>query len=589
MKNNIRLLLSALFSAACPLVQCGNIDWHEWTLYSNEYITAESARTFAGVDKSAGKKIVIPEKGVDLNSILNVVPPRSSSVLLVKKVTVKEDTTVKLGMGVDWWFEVCCNKNIVYSTLRSGGNMDYPMTGQDHIFALNLRKGENIVAIYLKSGRSSFQTVLQVMPPDTPAGCISRKTINEIYNPGSPVLRQGPWLLEPAPGAITVAFLTDGHIGGGVEYRLLGSKEWKKVWNTIGGILQRNDDLHRIRLEGLESGKVYEYRVLIALNDSEYKALDTHQFTAPPTDKSEFEFFATSDTQFGASKRGRQLAKWNHLLKNSAFQVSIGDLSAVFDDFEAMLFGGYFNWQTPEIYHNKPFVSVRGNHEMRGIQRDRWFSLLGPASGEGYYAFRYGDVCFVVLDTLGDGTDEKRNPLTHEALKSYMLKQRKWVENIVNSPEYSTAGYRVVMSHAAPTANRPGAGISKIANQVGEPLFKASKSGEKLIHLYLAGHIHKYRRTVPGSKSVYANAPVAAGETAAGENFNFPIVIMDGPGKNIGFELSACTVKFTPDFLEVKCFDEESRCFDHFTVNKQGAVKEIDNPYKNSILKLYEF
>ena len=43
------------------------------------------------------------------------------------------------------------------------------------------------------------------------------------------------------------------------------------------------------------------------------------------------------------------------------------------------------------------------------------------------------------------------------------------------------------------------------------------------------------------------------------------------------------------DKLEVKSFDEKSRCFDHFTVDKSGMIKEIDNHYKQSILKLYKF
>ena len=74
-----------------------------------------------------------------------------------------------------------------------------------------------------------------------------------------------------------------------------------------------------------------------------------------------------------------------------------------------------------------------------------------------------------------------------------------------------------------------------------------------------------------------------------GKKFNFPIVIFDGPGKNIGFDLSASIIKVAADKLEIKSFDEDSRCFDHFTVDKQGKLNEIDNPYKKSILKKYEF
>ena len=270
-------------------------------------------------------------------------------------------------------------------------------------------------------------------------------------------------------------------------------------------------------------------------------------------------------------------------------QISIGDLTSIYDDFDAMLFGGYFNWQSPEVYHGKPFIAVRGNHELRGKERARWFDLVGPASGKGYYSFTYGNVCFVALDCWGEEEDYESRPLVGNAVKSYLEEQRKWVEELVKSPEYCNAQYRIIMAHSAPYAVALESKICKVANYLAEPLFKASLSGEAQIHLFLAGHIHVYRRTVPGTNRVYANTPVSEKQVVTWKNFNFPIMIFDGPGKNRGFEASASTVKVTPEGLEVKSFDEHSRCFDHFFIDKNGKLCEIDEPYKKSILKLYEF
>ena len=589
MNKSSKIFAAVAVAWACASAMANSIDWHSWQLVNKSNITDRTARELSIKDAASGRKVVIPADGVDLNKILKKTPQVGYQAILTKKVTVPQAVTVKLGMGVDWWFEVYCNNKIVYSTYRSGGNVDNSYTFKDHTFALNLHKGENLVTIYLVSGRKSFKTAIKELGADTPVGCVSRMTENEVSNPSRFQLRHGPWLLEPAPGAVTVAFLTDGNIPGGVEYRKAGTENWTQVWHTIGGVLHNTTDLHRVRLENLEPGKVYEYRVLTSADGKNHKAFDTYKFTAPPADESGFEFFATSDTQFGPARRGRLLQGWKKLLDKAAFQISVGDMTSIYDDFDAMLFGGYFNWQSPELYHGKPFIGVRGNHELRGREATRWFGLVGPSSGEGYYSFRYGKTFFVVLDSWGDDKDHRERILAAPARKAYLAKQRKWAENLVKSPEYLNARYRIILAHSAPYAVDPASRICVAANFVAEPLFKASLSGKARIHLYLAGHVHFYRRTLPGTSSVNANTPVAENHVRNWQNYNFPVVILDGPGKNLGFEVSATTVKVSADKLEVKSFDEKSRCFDHFTVDKAGVIKEIDNPYKKSILKLYKF
>ena len=130
MPDKIKILLAGFVLGLGYLLQGANTDWNSWQLYSKN-ITAERARTVSGADLAAGKNIVIPEEGVDLNSVLQLAPPGISSVLLVKQLTLDADTVVKLGMGVEYGFEVYCNNKIVYSTFRSGGNGAYPVSAND--------------------------------------------------------------------------------------------------------------------------------------------------------------------------------------------------------------------------------------------------------------------------------------------------------------------------------------------------------------------------------------------------------------------------------------------------------------------------
>ena len=107
----------------------------------------------------------------------------------------------------------------------------------------------------------------------------------------------------------------------------------------------------------------------VAFSDEQWQALDSHAFKAPPCNDRPFSFFITGDTQFGNCTRGGLLETWRPLLEKAAFHGTLGDLSSIHDDYDMMLFGGYLNWLSPEDYHGKPFVAVRGNHELRGRER----------------------------------------------------------------------------------------------------------------------------------------------------------------------------------------------------------------------------
>ena len=195
--------------------------------------------------------------------------------------------------------------------------------------------------------------------------------------------------------------------------RKKGADAWQSKYNICGGALRFDQTLHRIVLDHLEPGSEYEYRAVL-FQDAENKLPQkTYSFTAPAADENmAFNFFATGDTQFGITERGNYLSKYQKYINESSFHMTLGDLSDMYTDFDMALFGGYFNHLTEKNYHSKPFVAVRGNHELRGKEQGRWFDLLAPARDKGYYSFRYGPVLFIVLDTGGDEPFRDQNPDT---------------------------------------------------------------------------------------------------------------------------------------------------------------------------------
>ena len=585
------VLASVLLPASSALA-AGNeksneaFDFNNWTVYCDQRLTPCDALALTAEDpvpaingkKLPGKKLTIPATGADLNKLLKIAPVNFNRALLVKVVECKEDVTIKLGVGADWWFEAYCNGRITGGTLLAGGNTAYPPAAHDNIVALDFKKGKNIAVVLVQSGSIGlFTTAVGMMPSDTPAARISRRNELEELLPSKAELRHGPWLIAPNVGSITIGVLTDGYVAGvGVEYRVAGSSQWQQKWDTLGGVLRNDSDSHRITLENLQPGAKYEYRILLASGNNKFKTLKTHTFTVAPDDDRTFSFMVSGDTQFSIGKRGQLLKNFRKITDAVDFQVSLGDMAAIFDDFDMMFFGGYLNWQGETAYHNKPFVSVRGNHEIRGVERSRWFSLLSAEKERGYYSFTYGKTFFIVLDTGGDGTDMKLNSMTAGAMQEYMAAQKQWLEETVKSQAYKNADFRIVMSHESPHGHRRSQ-MNDIARFIAEPLLKAAADPASRLHLWLAGHIHRYRRTVPASTAVYANNDVEQSDIASGKDYPFTILTVEGPGKSSPLEISATVVTVNRQQIEVKSYDNKHNCFDSFAITRDGKVVEQEN------------
>ena len=591
-----KIILTCAALSSC-IIHANTVNWNEWTLYHHESLTSECAARLTGnaaIPEVAGKrlkgnKVTITGKGIDFRKKFNLSPRAMYPALLVKQVELPQDQVVKLGCGVDWWVEGYCNGKIVYSTFGTG-NISYPPASKDNIMTLPLKKGKNLIVLYLQSGNGSFLTALDVYPADTPAGTISHRVEYESVFPVRLELRNGPWLIAPDTGTVTVMFMSQSACGSAVEYRKKGADAWQSKYNICGGALRFDQTLHRIVLDHLEPGIEYEYRAVLFFDTGNKLPQKTYSFTAPSADENmAFNFFATGDTQFGITERGNYLSKYQKYINESAFHITLGDLSDIYTDFDMALFGGYFNHLTEKNYHSKPFVAVRGNHELRGKEQGRWFDLLAPDRNKGYYSFRYGPVLFIVLDTGGDEPFREQSPDTFEYMQSYMQRQQQYLQQLADSPEYAQAKYRIVLAHAAMHTQKYESLLSSTARYLMQPLQKAAKSDPaKRIHLYLTGHVHRYRRSIPGTTSVYANSPVPAEHLKSGKEWDFTILSCCGPNQAKQPINSGTLVKVNREKLEIHSFDDQNRCIDHFSIDTQGKVIEINTPDKKDFLKLYQ-
>ena len=118
-------------------------------------------------------------------------------------------------------------------------------------------------------------------------------------------------------------------------------------------------------------------------------------------------------------------------------------------------------------------------------------------SGKSYYSFNLGNTCFIVLDSGNDAPDKAdshyfSNPENEKA-------QYDFLTELVKTPSYQNATFRVVMIHIPPTVKQE----NTIYTEVYEKILTPLRTAEIVPDLMLCGHMHHYER-VEADKSGYA-------------------------------------------------------------------------------------
>ena len=158
---------------------------------------------------------------------------------------------------------------------------------------------------------------------------------------------------------------------------------------------------------------------------------------------------------------------------------------------------------TTAFASEKPFIFTRGNHETRGkFSRE----LADYVDGPYYFTMNWGPVHMTVLDTGEDKEDAHPVYAGIVDFDHYREMQAQWLKEVVKTPEFRKAKFRVVMMHIPHYYSGDWHGPMECRKHFG-PVFEEHK-----IDLFLAGHTHTFgiHLPVPGQHS-------------------YPIVIGGGP------------------------------------------------------------
>lgn len=255
--------------------------------------------------------------------------------------------------------------------------------------------------------------------------------------------------------------------------------------------------LHHITLRNLEPGTTYRYRIYsqeVTRNvekDTRYGAVtatDVYRgkplkFTTMVPDKHGVHFGVVNDIH----EKSERYAKLIQAVDSTAvdFMILNGDMVNNMDSI-SQAYNGFLNESSKLFATSKPFYMVRGNHETRGTQSQRYMDLFPTSTGTPYYAIRYGDVCFVMLDAGEDKPDSDIEYCGLAAFDQYRSDEAEWLKETVESEMFRTAPIRIVCIHVPPIGNS-WHGLIEVREKFIPILDRAG------IDLMLSGHIHRHK------------------------------------------------------------------------------------------------
>lgn len=370
----------------------------------------------------------------------------------------------------------------------------------------------------------------------------------KIVNPGPPKLVVGPYLQAPTETSITVGWITKTNAVSWVEYGEEGKLD-KKSYAIDKGLIETNQTVHKIKIEGLEPGKTYDYRIVskkinrqypydIAFGKTFYG--ETARFTTLNAVKDEISFLVINDIH-------ENVDLLTNLLEAEAekpydFVVFNGDTFNYLMN-ETQFIRSFLKPVSKVFAAEVPFILVRGNHETRGKFARQLPAYIDSPTDEYYYSFKHGPAEFLVLDTGEDKADDHAEYFGLVDFTTYREKEGEWLTEVVSGESYQDADFRVALSHIPLNEFQMEERIDPVAMYQKEWATLLSNYG---LDLLLSGHYHMNK--------------VFEREGAVG----FPVVLGGGEAYEKD-NYSILRVNITRDDIEVQSTDEKG--------NMTGATK----------------
>ncbi|WP_299577226.1 FN3 domain-containing metallophosphoesterase family protein [uncultured Sunxiuqinia sp.] len=266
------------------------------------------------------------------------------------------------------------------------------------------------------------------------------------------VFRTKPFLQNPIGGGITVSWFTHVPTHGWVEFGMdesLGTK----METLIAGQVVANVKQHKVRLNGLQPGQTYYYRVCSreVLTYGAYKKefgevaySETYQFTLPDTKSPDFTAIIFNDLHQKKQTLQQLMTQLEGV--NYDFVIYNGDcIDDPRSEDQVLNFLTFSNEQVNAA--EKPVFYIRGNHEIRGAYSVEFNQLFDYVGGKTYGAFNWGDTRFVMLDCGEDKPDSHPVYYGLNSFEQLRNDQLDFLRHETKSKAFKKAAKRVLIHH----------------------------------------------------------------------------------------------------------------------------------------------
>lgn len=266
------------------------------------------------------------------------------------------------------------------------------------------------------------------------------------------IFRTEPYLQNPIGNGITVMWETTVPSHCWVEFGT-DTTQLQRARTIVDGQVVCNNKLHKIRIDDLQPGQKYYYRVCsqeILLYQAYKKVFGNtaqsafHEFTLPKADADSFTAIVFNDLH-QQSNTFRALCK--HIKDiNYDFVVFNGD--CVDDPANHEQATTFISELTEGVHgHRTPTFFMRGNHEIRNAYSIGLRDHFDYAGNKTYGSFNWGDTRIVMLDCGEDKVDDHWVYYGLNDFTQLRTEQVDFLKKELSSKDFKKAKKRILIHH----------------------------------------------------------------------------------------------------------------------------------------------
>ena len=304
-----------------------------------------------------------------------------------------------------------------------------------------------------------------------------------------------PYLQNPTDGGITVMWETTVPAYSWVEYGT-DKENLKRVRPMLDGQAICNNDLHKVRIEGLQPGQKYYYRVC-STEMLVYKAYskafgntavsEFGTFEIPEADEDEFTALIFNDLH----QRGATFQALMEQVKDVDYDFVFFNGDCIDDPNNRAQASRFIKQLTEGVKGDQvPTFFMRGNHEIRNAYSIGLRDHFDYVGGKTYGAFNWGDTRIVMLDCGEDKTDDHKEYSGLNDFTQLRQDQVGFLKQELSSKAFKKAKKRILIHHI-PLYGFDG----NLCNDLWRPVLEKAP-----FDISLNAHLHRYAYHPKGSQ-----------------------------------------------------------------------------------------